>query len=177
QIMGISGETDLKRTAIYNADLRYEYYPKSGALISFGLLAKRFDNPIELRMDPGSNGDRWLFKYSNAERAMLYGAEVEIRKDLGFISESLADLTFIGNATVLDSKVTLVTEGAGGKKIDEDRPLFGQSPWLISAGFQSANTGWQTTPLYTGSGPRLIVGGDRNGQHSFGADLRPRDVI
>ena len=42
QIWGISGETELKRTSILNGDLRYEFYPKPGELVSFGLLAKRF---------------------------------------------------------------------------------------------------------------------------------------
>jgi hypothetical protein len=80
QIWGVSGDVDLKRTSILNGDIRYEYYPKSGELISLGILAKHFDNPIELRMDPGSNGDRWLFNYANADKALLYGAEVEVRK-------------------------------------------------------------------------------------------------
>ncbi len=177
QIWGISGETDLKRTAIYNADLRYEFYPKPGELISFGVLAKRFDNPIELRMDPGSNSDRWLFKYSNAARAMLYGAEVELRKDLGFIGEKFRHFTFIGNATVLESTVTLTTESAGGKTIEQDRPLFGQSPYLVNAGLQYTNESWNVTVLYNRIGPRLNMVGDPYGAHFFDIYEKPRNVL
>ncbi|MBN8876830.1 MAG: TonB-dependent receptor [Sphingobacteriales bacterium] len=163
QIWGVSGETDLKRTSILNGDLRYEYYPKSGELISVGLLAKLFDNPIELRMDPGSNGDRWLFNYANADKAFLYGAEVEVRKNLDFISDKLKDLTFIGNFTILDSKVTLTTEQASGIKTDQDRPLFGQSPYLINGGLQYTHQTWNATALFNRIGPRLYLVGDPTG--------------
>ncbi|OJW30593.1 MAG: hypothetical protein BGO54_21920 [Sphingobacteriales bacterium 46-32] len=177
QIWGISGETELKRTSILNGDIRYEYYPKSGELISIGLLAKHFDNPIELRMDAGSNGDRWLFNYANADKALLYGAEVELRKSLDFISAKLKDLTFIGNLTILDSKVTLTTEQANGVKSDQDRPLFGQSPYLINAGFQYTNTNWNATILYNRIGPRLSLVGDPTGAGFFDIYEKPRNVL
>lgn len=177
QIWGISGETDLKRTAIINGDIRYEYYPKPGEVISVGLLAKRFDNPIELRMDAGSNGDRWLFNYANADDAFLYGAEVELRKNLDIISDKLSDLTFIGNLTVLDSKVTLSTEQSNGVKTKQDRPLFGQSPYLINAGFQYTNPGWNATLLYNRIGPRLALVGDPAGAGFFNIYEKPRNVL
>ncbi len=177
QIWGVSGDVNLKRTSIINADLRYEFYPKPGEVFSVGLLAKKFDDPIELRMDPGSNGDRWLFNYANADQAFLYGAEVEIRKNLGFISEKLTHLVFLGNLTVLDSKVTLTTEQASGEKTDLDRPLFGQSPYLINAGFQYTNEGWNATALYNRIGPRLALVGDPTGAGFYDIYEKPRNVI
>lgn len=177
QIWGISGETELKRTSILNGDIRYEFYPKSGELISVGVLAKRFKNPIELRMDPGSNSDRWLFKYANADEAFLYGAEVELRKSLDFISEGLKDLTFIGNFTILDSKVTLNTVQASGAKTEQDRPLYGQSPYLINGGFQYNNAGWNITALYNRIGPRLYLVGDPTGAGFYDIYEKPRNVI
>ncbi|RYZ75151.1 MAG: TonB-dependent receptor, partial [Proteobacteria bacterium] len=148
QIWGVSGDINLKRTSILNGDFRYEFYPRSGEILSVGFLAKDFNDPIELRMDPGSNGDRWLFNYANADRAFLYSAEMEIRKKLDFINERLKDITFIGNFTVLKSKVTLSTEQASGEKEQQDRPLFGQSPYLINAGLQYNSKGWNGTVLY-----------------------------
>jgi outer membrane receptor protein involved in Fe transport len=121
------------------------------------LIGKKFDKPIEIRMDPGSNGDRWLFNYSNAEEATLYGVEFEIRKSLDFISENLSKLIFIGNATLLDSKVKLVTESNTNVKTEVDRPLFGQSPYLVNAGFQYANKSWNMTALYNRIGPGLAL--------------------
>lgn len=177
QIWGISGETNLKRTAILNGDIRYEYYPKSGEILSIGLLAKQFTNPIEIRMDPGSNGDRWLFNYANAESATLYGVEVEIRKSLDFISEKLSKLYFVGNATYLESKVTLITESNNNVKTEQDRPLFGQSPYLINGGFQFTGKAWSVTALYNRIGPRLSLVGDPVGAGFYDIYEKPRNLV
>jgi hypothetical protein len=177
QIWGVSGDLNLKRTAIKNADIRYEFYPKSGELISVGVLAKDFKDPIELRMDPGSNSDRWLFNYANAGKAFLYGAEFEVRKSLGFLSDNLSDLTFIGNFTYLDSKVTLTSEQSSGAKSEQDRPLYGQSPYLINGGFQYTKGGWNATALYNRIGPRLALVGDPNGAGFYDIYEKPRNVI
>jgi len=177
QIWGISGETDLKRTSILNADIRYEFYPKGGEVLSIGLLAKKFTNPIEIRMDPGSNGDRWLFNYTNADEATLYGAEIEVRKSLDFISEKLNKLVFISNATLLKSTVSLTTERQGAVKESVDRPLFGQSPYLINAGFQYTNSIWNFTALYNRIGPRLSLVGDPTGAGFFDIYEKPRNLI
>lgn len=177
QIWGISGETNLKRTAILNGDIRYEYYPKSGEILSVGLLAKQFTNPIEIRMDPGSNGDRWLFNYANAESATLYGVEVEIRKSLDFISEKLSKLYFVGNATYLESKVTLITESNNNVKTEQDRPLFGQSPYLINGGFQFTGKTWNVTALYNRIGPRLSLVGDPVGAGFYDIYEKPRNLV
>jgi outer membrane receptor protein involved in Fe transport len=177
QIWGISGETSLKRTAILNGDIRYEYYPKSGEILSVGVLAKQFTNPIEIRMDPGSNGDRWLFNYANAESATLYGVEFEIRKSLDFVSSKLSKLYFIGNATYLKSKVTLVTESNNNVKTEQDRPLFGQSPYLINGGFQFAGKSWNMTALYNRIGPRLSLVGDPAGAGFYDIYEKPRNLL
>ena len=180
QIWGIGGNPDLKRTSIINVDGRYEWYPKAGEVISFGAFYKKFSNPIELRMDPGSNGDRWLFNYANAESANLFGVEVELRKNLEFLGAALKDITFISNLTYLDSKVTLNTQTSGGTtSIAVDRPLYGQSPYLINAGFQYTKNTWNASLLYNRIGPRLFLVGD---PPPFGAGFydiyeAPRNVL
>jgi hypothetical protein len=177
QIWGIAGETNLKRTSILNGDIRYEYYPKSGEILSVGLLAKQFTNPIEIRMDPGSNGDRWLFNYANAESATLYGVELEIRKSLDFLSDNLSKLYFVGNATFLESKVTLITESNNNQKQEVDRPLFGQSPYLINGGFQYLGKTWNVTALYNRIGPRLALVGDPVGAGFYDIYEKPRNLV
>ncbi|HEV7332425.1 MAG TPA: carboxypeptidase regulatory-like domain-containing protein [Flavisolibacter sp.] len=177
QIWGISGNTDLKRTSIVNADLRYEFYPRSGEIVSVGALYKRFDDPIELRMDAGSNSDRWLFTYANADNATLLGAEFEVRKGLDFISEGLKNFTFIGNATILDSKVTLTTTQASGKEAAQDRPLYGQSPYLVNGGFQYTTPDWNASLLYNRVGPRLYLVGDPNGAGFYDIYEKPRNLL
>jgi hypothetical protein len=177
QIWGISGETELKRTSILNADIRYEFYPGPGEMISVGLLAKKFDDPIELRMDAGSNGDRWLFSYANANEALLYGAELEIRKKLDFINDKLKNLTFISNLTYLKSKVTLTTEQASGTKTEQNRPLYGQSPYLINAGLQFSNDSWNATILYNRAGARLYLVGDPLGAGFYDVYESSRNLL
>jgi hypothetical protein len=177
QIWGIRGETDLKRTSILNGDLRYEYYPRSGEMISVGALVKKFDDPIELRMDGGSNSDRWLFGFANADKATLIGAEFEIRKGLDFIGAGLKNFTFIGNATILDSKVTLTTTQASGKEAEQDRPLYGQSPYLINGGFQYTTAQWNASALYNRIGPRLYLVGDPNGAGFFDIYEKSRNLL
>jgi len=177
QIWGIAGETDLRRTSITNLDLRYEYYPRSGEMLSAGVFMKNFDDPIELRMDPGSNGDRWLFNYANADKARLIGAEVDFRKGLDFISSSLKNFTVLGNATVMASTVTLTTVQASGKDASQDRPLYGQSPYLINGGLQYTGTLWNASILYNRVGPRLYLVGDPNGAGFYDIYERPRNLV
>ena len=177
QIWGVKGNLDLKRTSILNGDLRYEFYPKPGELLSFGVLYKNFDDPIELRMDAGSNSDRWLFGYANAEEATLYGAEIEIRKSLDFISDRLRDLTFISNITALSSSVTLNTIQASGKSTNQDRPLYGQSPYLINGGFQYTTPSWNATLLYNRIGPRLYLVGDPGGAGFYDVYEASRNLL
>ena len=177
QIWGISGETKLKRTSILNGDIRYEFYPGAGEMISVGLLAKKFDDPVELRMDAGSNGDRWLFNYANADEAFLYGAELEIRKELDFINDKLKNLTFISNLTWLQSKVILTTEQASGTKTEQNRPLYGQSPYLVNAGLQFSNDSWNATVLYNRAGPRLYLVGDPQGAGFYDVYESSRNLL
>ena len=49
---GVNGNPDLKRSAILNGDIRYEFYPKGGEAITIGAFYKSFDDPIELRLRP-----------------------------------------------------------------------------------------------------------------------------
>ncbi len=178
-IWGIGGETSLRRTKIFNADIRYEYYPKSGEMISVGVFTKKFTDPIELRMDGGSNADRWLFSYTNAASATLVGAEVEIRKGMDFVSDKLKDFTFIGNVTVLKSTVKLNSTQASGKETTQNRPLFGQSPYLINAGFQYTNSekGFNASILYNRQGPRLSLVGDPDGAGFYDIYEKSRNLL
>ena len=47
----IKGNKDLKIANLNNFDLRYEYYPSGGQLISVGAFYKTIKNPIEFSID------------------------------------------------------------------------------------------------------------------------------
>jgi hypothetical protein len=159
---GIVGNPDLKRTKINNLDLRYELYPAAGENFSIGAFFKNFKNPIEFRLDPGSNADRRLYFYQNASSANTYGAELEIRKNLGFInsnSETLQSLTAFGNFTYLFSDVSFPDE-TSGQPINSNRPIQGQSPFLVNLGIQfGSEKTLNASLLYNVIGPRLALVG------------------
>ena len=47
------GNPDLKRALIQNYDLRWEWFPRTGEVVSVGVFAKRFTDPIEKVDHPG----------------------------------------------------------------------------------------------------------------------------
>ncbi len=180
QIASIAGNDTLKRSSIINGDIRYEFYPKAGELVSFGAFYKNFTDPIELRLNSASVATRRQYQFQNAEKASLYGVEAEFRKSLGFLSSReesfLNKLYFNGNVSVIFSEVSLGnTDPAGNKLPASTRPLQGQSPYLINAGFQyDGSKGTNISLLYNRIGERLaLVGND-----DFG-DIyeKPRDLV
>jgi len=75
----IYGNPKLKRSLIQNYDLRYEYYPAAGEIISLSLFYKNFEAPIEQVYAPGQNNPEITFE--NAEKgAKNFGLELEVRK-------------------------------------------------------------------------------------------------
>lgn len=166
QIASTAGSPDLKRSSILNGDLRYELYPKSGELLSLGVFYKDFTDPIELRLNSASVATRRQYQFQNAEKAQLFGIETEFRKSLSFLSskaEWLEKLYFNGNVSVIFSEVTIGNVDASGNKLPStQRPLQGQSPYLVNAGFQyDAQKGTNISLLYNRIGQRLsLVGND-----------------
>lgn len=156
----VNGNPDLKRSAILNGDIRYEWYPKGGEAITIGGFYKHFDDPIELRLNPSSVLDRRNYEYTNANSAYTVGAEFEVRKDLDFISQNLDAFNVFANLTYIYSKVALASTGSTGTTTS-NRPLQGQSPYLINAGLQynSKNTIWSGSLLYNRVGQRLALVG------------------
>ena len=74
------GNPDLNASTNLNFDLKYEFFPSSGQLISLTGFYKRIDDPINRVQDRGSAG---VFSYFNAgERANIYGLELETRMDV-----------------------------------------------------------------------------------------------
>jgi TonB-dependent receptor len=124
------GNVDLRRTLIQNADIRWEWYPSADEILSVGLFGKRFDDPIE-RVYRGTSGTR-ITTFENARSALNYGAEVEIRRQLGFVAPALGSVTVFSNATVMRSEIDLTNVSAGS--VDENRPMVGQAPYVLNAG-------------------------------------------
>jgi outer membrane receptor protein involved in Fe transport len=149
----IVGNPDLRRALIRNADLRWEWYPRSGEVVSVGVFAKRFVDPIEL-IYLATSGTRVL-KYVNAESGNNYGVELELRKGLGLLSDWLTPFTAFANATFMHSEVSVGTSDAS--KTSDQRPMVGQAPYVVNAGitYGPASSEVSATLLYNRVGRRL----------------------
>ena len=176
---GVRGDIGLKSTDIYNFDARYEIYPGTGEAITFGGFYKRFINPIEFRLSPESVLTRRNYSYNNAKDADTYGLEFEVRKNLRFLGGAgiLSDFSVFANFTYIFSQVRFNDDFAG-KVVSADRPVQGQSPYLINGGLQynSSSSGWNAGILYNRVGNRLALVGYSS--LSF-PDIyeNPRDVL
>jgi len=98
------GNPDLERTLIDNLDLRYEFYPNPGELFSVSAFYKRFNNPIELVVNPEAANVE--LTWENQDLATLFGLEFEFKKDLSFI-DGLENWKIQTNITLVESKTQI----------------------------------------------------------------------
>ncbi|HWB63937.1 MAG TPA: TonB-dependent receptor plug domain-containing protein, partial [Chitinophagales bacterium] len=153
-----NGDT-LKVAQIHNVDVRYEYYPAPGDLIHAGAFFKYFIDPIQKVITPTGGSDSKAFTYLNGDHAITWGAEVEIRKNLGFIGPAaLSGFTFVFNAAYIGSKLVL-PDLVNQVKINK---LQGQSPYIINAGLFYGNDslGIDASIVYNVNGPRVYALGN-----------------
>ena len=171
---GVKGDTSLRRSSVLNYDARYEWYPKSNESITIGAFYKDFTDPIEFRLDPASNADSRRYFYQNALNAKTFGLEIEVRKGMEFLSAAFKNLFFFGNYTFTQSEVKFNDLNAGNKEITAARPLQGQSPYLINAGFQWTSEKFNASLLYNRVGQRLALVGNAEFPNVY---ERPRNQL
>jgi TonB-dependent receptor len=161
------GNLDLEQSDITNLDLRWEYYMQSGELISISGFYKHFINPIEIvAFKPETPNN---FTPRNAESANVYGAELEIKKSLGFISASIKDLFLGTNISYIISEVQMTApeilgrqnEARVGQVIGETRVMQGQAPYIFNVFLNYANKerGLNANVTYNVQGPQLAIVG------------------
>ncbi|RZJ99302.1 MAG: TonB-dependent receptor, partial [Flavobacterium sp.] len=151
----VTGNKTLQRTKVSNADLRYEYYPRAGELITAGVFYKYFKNPIELYFNQSGAGSSSTFNYINADKAEGFGAEFEFRKKLDF-TDALRNFTFQTNLSYIYNRVER-------DSFQLKRSMQGQSPYVLNASLQYdvEKLGLNTTILYNQIGDRILyVGGN-----------------
>ena len=174
----VQGNVDLKSCYIHNIDLRYEFYPSRGEQITLAAFYKRFNSPIEWTYTV-AGGTSLIYSYENAESADNVGLELDIRKDLAFIGLRNFSLSF--NGTLIHSRVNF-PEGSR----NENRPMQGQSPYLVNTGLFYKNERQQLniSLLYNRIGKRIIGVGRSEGSTGSEDNARvpdsyemPRDVI
>jgi len=156
------GNVNIERTLVDNLDLRWEWYPELGELISFSVFYKRFDNPIELVINPTAANTELTWK--NQDFANLYGTEMEVRKNLGFISSAVKNFNLGFNLTLVQSETKIDTaELAEIRSLDPDaedtRVMFGQSPYIFNTflGYRNDSMGLEANLSFNVSGRKMVL--------------------
>ncbi|MGQ0767135.1 MAG: TonB-dependent receptor domain-containing protein [Gemmatimonadota bacterium] len=155
----LEGNPELQRTRIINVDARWEWYPTGGEVLSFGVFAKRFENPIE-RVYRAAGASSRFIAFVNADAATNYGVEIEVRKELGSFAEFLAPFVLFANGTLMESNITL---GAGqAAATNAERRMVGQAPYVINTGLSwvTPSGSSSATLLFNRTGERIEVAGD-----------------
>lgn len=166
------GNPALERTRIMNYDLRWEWFPRAGELLAVSAFYKNFTNPIEQFYLLGSSDPQ--AEPINASGANTFGAEFEVRKGLDQIASFLSSFSVGANLTIVHSKVSFdenatvayfngfgVSETPVTALTSLERPLQGQSPYLVNAAIAYDNDDWGTdaTLLFNVFGERLAAVG------------------
>lgn len=158
----------ITETRINNFDLRWEHFIKRGQLVSLSAFYKTFDNPIELVRIPEQQTITEL-QPRNVGDGQVFGAEIEIRKSLDFISMALDRFSFSGNLTLVKSELQMSeTEYDArlqyikdGQNLDNKREMAGQAPYIVNAGFayENSDIGLDAGVYYNVQGETLYIVG------------------
>ncbi len=162
------GNIDIQPTYINNFDLRYENYGEGNNFFAVSGFYKSFKDPIEVSFIRGAAGQ---FTPLNLGDAKVFGGEVELRRNLGFIA-GLRDFNFNANFSLVDSQQSYSADELAnrrdnirdGENLGSHRQLQGQSPYLLNIGFTYNNedNGWQGTLSYNSQGKTLQIVGSQN---------------
>lgn len=159
---------NLTESNINNLDLRWELFQTGGQLFSVSAFYKSFSDAIELvRIPVALTGQE--FQPRNVGDGTVLGLEFEIRKNLGFLSESLSKLSFSTNVTLVESEIEMTEREFNSRKafertgesIDNKRAMAGQSPYVINAGltYRDSESGLDAGLFYNVKGETLQIVG------------------
>lgn len=164
------GNPNLERTITDNADLRWEFYPTNKELISVSAFYKNFTNPIERTFNPKALNPE--LTYRNVDNAFLAGVELEVRKNLGFITPTLEDLQIGTNFSYIYSQTTIDEQElkairAENPNAGNTREMYGQSPYSLNAllSYKNDSLGLSANVVFNVSGPKISfisIGGTPN---------------
>jgi TonB-dependent receptor len=172
----VSGNPTLKNADVQNFDFRYEFYPTPSELISIAAFYKDFTNPIEVVFASGANP---ILNFSNAKSAYSTGIEAELRKNISPEKPNsfLGKTSLVFNGTYIFSRVKL--DEAVAKDQSDNRPLQGQSPYIVNAGlnYNDPQKGLQVNFNYNVIGKRIFAVGNNFGSPYPDWYEMPRNVI
>lgn len=169
---------------VQGADLRFEWYPEAGEVLSVGGFYRYIKNPIELMAIRGTDGKSTNYYVSNNAWAKSYGMEFELRKNFGFIydHEILRNLYLYGNATLLWSSVAQYYHFKDGKYLetpiieDQERPLYGQAPYMFNIGLSYESETLGLNLALNRNGRKMMVIAQEFWNHQYEASANYLDA-
>ncbi len=172
----ITGNTTLQNARISNFDFRYEFYPTPAEIISIAAFYKKFTTPIESVFTSAANPN---VSFANAESAFSTGVEIEMKKSFENITENpfINKLNLFFNTTLIYSRVKLSSDIAATQS--DNRPLQGQSPYVINAGlnYNDVKAKTQVNLLFNVIGKRIYAVGNNFGALYPDWYEMPRNVL
>jgi outer membrane receptor protein involved in Fe transport len=178
----IKGNKYLKQTDIYNYDFRFEWFPSALEIVAVSAFYKYLIKPVEMLETAGTTSTTF-YTYRNARYAKNVGIELELRKNLAFggsdkTKKILKQFLVSANAAYIWSVIKLkYTNDIKPGDIDplklgsvlsnltdltiytsRNRPLQGQSPWMVNCGFEYDNNdvGFNASIVYNINGRRIL---------------------
>lgn len=165
------GNPDLGMSALKNYDVRLDYTPYEGGLVSLSYFYKDIKDPIERVQRVADFIYTTAVNYPEGE---LNGWEVEVRQRLGRFWDELESLSAGANATFIDSEVTLPADEAAEfsqpniqvpltKRDMTDAPEYLYNLYLT---YDLEQYGTRFGVFYTVTGDTLTAGaGQSNGRY------------
>jgi outer membrane receptor protein involved in Fe transport len=175
------GNENLKNSENFNFDLKYELFPSKKELVAITAFSKRIKDPIEKIFIPSAGSGGQIINYSNSEKAILYGIELEFLFQLERISKNLKDFSLGFNTSLMQSKVTIDPI----KNADENsltRKLQGASPWIMNADLKyefNFNQNWKNTLtlVYNTYSKRIYAVGTKRTDHYYEMPFDKLDLV
>ena len=156
----VIGNPLLDVASISHLDLRWDWYLTKFEGMSAALFYKQFDKPIERVIRLGAGG---IHTFKNAEMAENYGVELNSRFWLSRLFGRAASRFYLeSNLSLIDSKVKLGE--AGAQQTTDNRPLQGQSPWVVNLtlGYENLLKRSKASLLFHMAGERITTVGTKN---------------
>ncbi|WKD48680.1 TonB-dependent receptor [Microbulbifer spongiae] len=152
-----SGNPELKPADIDNIDIRLEWYPSDSESITLAYFTKDMINAIENRF--AKSGDVFdFYTFDNAEKAEVYGWELDLRREFTFGRDQGHEVFVQFNYADIHSEV----ETTGGPDLFPvliKRGLQGQPDYVtnLQLGYDHIDSGQEVTLVFNRKGRELAI--------------------
>jgi outer membrane receptor for ferrienterochelin and colicin len=163
------GNPNLQMSAVKNHDLRLDYRPYAGGLVSVSWFQKDVKDPIELVQRLPNDGSFIFTTPLNFPSGEITGWEFEVRQDMERFWKPLRGLSVGANATFIDSQVDMPASEVdflqnAGITITERQMVNAPERLLnFNVTYDLKQTGTKMGLFYTVQGDTLVAGPTQDG--------------